>query len=126
MKKIEIKFIYNNKIEFFKRKKIMHFLGIQDEDFDLTLNEYISKLDIHCKSLKELKKKYDYEELKELYKNFIINEINNNDIYKLGDIVWIYPYYYTSRMYYGYNNIVLNKNNQKSLEINENILYDKN
>ena len=36
-----------------------------------------------------------------------IKEINSNNKYKIGDLVWIYPTYYTSRMYYGYNNIVL-------------------
>lgn len=104
----------------------MHLLGIQDEDFDLTLDEYANKLDSECFGLKDLKKMYDNDDqiLMALYEDWIIDEINSNNKYKIGDLVWIYPTYYTSRMYYGYNNIVLDtKTKKKRLEINECHLY---
>ena len=99
-----------------------HLLGIQEEDFDFTLDAYANKLDDQCFGIKDLKEKYHDEQiLMALYEDFIIDEINSNDKkYKIGDIVWVYPTYYTSRMYLGFNNIVLDeKTKKKRLEVNE-------
>lgn len=98
----------------------MHLLGVQNENFDLTLDKYANHLDSKCHSFQDLKKIYNNELLIALYEDFVIDEINGDDKYKIGDLIWIYPTYYTSRMYYGYNNIVLEKiTNKKILEINE-------
>lgn len=102
----------------------MHLLGVQNEDFDLTLNQYANNLDSECYCVKELKSKYDDKMLIALYEDFIMDEINSNDIYKIGELIWIYPTYYTSRMYLGFNNIVFDKSkNKKILEINEYNLF---
>lgn len=104
----------------------MHYLlGIKDENFDFTLDAYANKLDNECFSLKDLKIKYnDPEILIALYEDFIKDEINNDDKYKIGDLIWIYPTYYSSRMYLGFNNIVFDKKTKsRKLEINEYISY---
>lgn len=104
----------------------IHLLGVQDEDFELTLEEYANKLDSECLGIKDLKKKYDKEMLVALYEDFIMNEINDNNKYRIGDLIWVYPTYYTSRMYLGYNNIVFDKiKNIKVLEIDETKTYCK-